>query len=102
MRLPPNAEIHGFRAFAQAAKIVSEQFPEGKLLCINSLHKVTERCDCSSRSPPVSKDIGYIHGSEPLSIDLETGRLLRETKARLNWNQWDKFSRISKAVFGKP
>lgn len=102
MRLPKNAEVHGFSAFAEAAKTVSGQFPRESILCINSLKNVTERCDCSSRSPRVSKDIGYICGSDPLSMDLETGRLLREAKARIDWRAWDKFARISKAVFSRP
>ena len=96
--MAPKAEIYGFKAFAEAAKAVSEQFSKENILCINSLKKVTERCDCSSPSPPVSKDIGYIYGTEPLSIDIETGRLLREAKARMNWQMCDKFERIASAI----
>lgn len=101
MRMAPKAEIHGFRAFALAARAVAGQFRNGNMLCVNSLNKVTERCDCSSNSPRVSKDMGYICGSDPLSIDLETARLLREAKARIKWKTWDKFSRISQAVFSQ-
>ncbi len=100
MRAQPMAEAKSFRQFAIAAKAVLGLFKKDRVLCVNSLNKVTRYCDCSSPSPVICKDMGYLAGKDPLSLDAESARLLRSAGAKLDWHTWDKFERIASAVLG--
>ena len=84
MYMAPGSVEKSFREFALAAKAVMKLFRHKDVLCINVLKNVTKYCDCSDRSPVVSKDIGYLAGKDPLEIDLETARLLKKAGAGID------------------
>ena len=98
MCIAPGSLEKSFREFALSARAVMKLFRQKEVLCINVLKNVTKYCDCSDRSPVVSKDIGYLAGKDPLEIDLESARLLKKAGAGIDWPTWEKFENIAAAV----
>ena len=95
---PAGSIQESFRRFALAAKAVMHSFGQGNVLCVNSLVKVSERCDCSTPSPFLCKDLGYLADPNPLRIDVESARLLRSEDVKLDWPSWEMFENIASAV----
>lgn len=98
LSVQPGAVAKSFREFALAASSVLKLFKKDKILCINSLLKITRYCDCSSPSPVICKDIGYLADPDPLKIDVESARLLKSNGAKLDWQTWEKFEEIASSV----
>jgi uncharacterized Fe-S center protein len=98
MHNQPDGMAVSFREFALAAKAVTGLFKTDKIVCINALKKVTKGCDCGSASPVVSRDMGYLAGKDPLSLDVQSARMLKDAGAKLDWETWDKFEVIAKSI----
>jgi hypothetical protein len=98
MRIQPDGVAKSFMEFALAAKAVLKLFKNNEILCINSMKKITKFCDCSSPSPVVCRDLGYLAGKDPLSVDIESARMLKESGAKLDWKTWERFEDIAGTV----
>ncbi len=90
-----------YNAFAAAAKAVVSQFPPERIFFITVLKHMTELCDCAKDGgKQISPDIGFIAGRNPLELDLEAARLIREKNPKaLNWKRWEWFVQSSKKYF---
>ncbi len=82
-----------FAAFGAAARAVMEQFPPERVFFVTAIKRVTELCDCAkSGGKFISPDIGFIAGRDPLELDMETARLIREKNpGALDWGRWGWF-----------
>jgi uncharacterized Fe-S center protein len=84
-----------FDRFNDAAKAVVSEFKDaGKpVFYINVIKNITERCDCSDTPGKiVCPDIGCLSGDDPLKIDQESVRLIRDKSPdALNWKKVDLF-----------
>jgi len=94
-----------FDRFADAAKIVVSEFKNaGKpVFYVNVLKNISEFCDCTAKSPNriVCPDIGVLTGEDPLNIDQETVRLIKEKAPdALRWSVWELFEAAAKKQFG--
>ena len=96
---PDSLDI-SFREFAIAAKAVLSLFPKEKVFYINTLKNITERCDCASDPGKiVCPDIGYLADTDPIRIDAESIRLIKEKKPDcLDFKAWELFEKASREV----
>lgn len=96
---PDSLEI-SFREFAIASKAALSGFSKEKVFYINVLKKITERCDCASDPGKiVCPDIGYLSDTDPIRIDAESIRLIKERKPdALDFGVWNLFEKASREV----
>ena len=89
-----------FREFAVASKAVLSRFPKDKVFYVNVLKNITERCDCASDPGEiVCEDIGYLADNDPIRIDTESIRLIKEKKPGcLDFETWSLFEKKSREV----
>ncbi len=90
-----------FNAFGAAARAVVSQFPPERVFFITVLKRITELCDCAKDGGKlISPDLGFIAGKNPLELDLEAARLIREKNPKaLDWERWEWFVEASKKYF---
>jgi len=98
----PESKDISFREFAIAAKAVLDQFPKEKVFYVTVLKNITKWCDCASDPGEiVCPDIGYLSDTDPIKIDADSIRLIKEKKPdALDFETWALFEKKSREVLG--
>ena len=89
-----------FTQFAVGAKAVLSLFPGDKVFCITALRNITERCDCApDPGKIVCPDIGYLAGTDPVELDAEAVRMIKEKAPdALEFKVWELFEKASREI----
>jgi uncharacterized Fe-S center protein len=79
---------------------VLSRFPQERVFYVSVLKNITERYDCVSDSGRiVCPDIGYLSDSNPIRIDTESIRMIKErSPGCLDFGTWNLFEKISREV----
>ena len=101
LRRPKDGRSKTFELLTRAAKAVISPFDRSEISYITVLKDITEFCDCGKdHGSIICGDIGYLTGEDPLGLDVETFRLIRERNpGALDLELWSEFEAVAKGFW---